>query len=395
LKRSHDIRNVSVLFLCQTLFNSGRSLMFITSPLIGFAIAPSKAIATLPVALMVIGTVIASIPVSLLLRRVGWRMGFVIGGLIGLAGAGFAVAALIYADFWLLCIGALLFGFYSGFAAYYQFAAADSVPFDFKSNAISLVLAGGVVAAFVGPELAKQGKDLIAGIDFLGAYLFLLALTLATVVIVLAVDIPALTAEQSRHTGRPMREIMRQPMFIVAVLSATAGYAMMSLLMTATPLAMARLHPFGETAFVIAWHIFAMYAPGFATGSLIRRFGGLAIVLAGMALQIVAALVGLSGQGVLQFWVALFLLGIGWNFAFTGGSTLLTEIYTPSERAKCQAAFNFIVFGVVSVASLSSGTLFYFFGWEAVSLGAIPVLAVALVVTVVMARRHTPAPLAS
>jgi len=386
---TRERRNVLVLATCQMLFNSSRALLVATAPLIAYAIAQEKALATLPTSLVIVGTAIMTMPASLLMQRVGRRAGFVFGAVIGAVGGSVAAVAVARGDFWLFCFGTLLFGCFAGFGQLYRFAAADVAPPQFRGQAISLVLAGGVVAGFLGPELAKLGKDMIGSVPFLGAYVLLVATTLLGAVAVAFVDIPRLSPKEANAPRRPLAVIMRQPVFIVATLTAMIGQAVMSLLMTATPLAMALCHhDFSDTALVIEWHIIGMYAPGFFTGWLIRIFGVTRVVLFGLLLLGLAVWVALSGQEVTQFWIAMTLLGVGWNFTFTGGTALLTEVCTPAERAKTQGAANMLIYAAVAFASLSSGSLVYFFGWPWVNLGAVPLIAVALAVTLWHARQQ-------
>ena len=277
--------------------------------------------------------------------------------------------------FFLFNLGILLFGFYSGFAQQYRFAVADAAPEDFKAKAISLVLATGVVGAFVGPEAMILGKDWFGGPEFLGSYAILMGFTFAAGIIVLAVDIPGLTRAEFADSGRPITEFLKNPVFIVAVTSAMLGFIVMSLLMTATPITM----KFGnfdisETAFVIEWHVVGMFAPGFFTGSLINRFGVLKIISAGIAFLIAAVAFAFIGAELYNFWVSLFLIGVGWNFTFTGGTTLLTTVYTPSERAKVQGFNDFLVFTGVALSSLFSGMIYHFYGWNWVVLSAAPMI---------------------
>jgi MFS family permease len=390
---TRDRRNVLVLATCQMLFGTGRSLIVSTAPLIAYAIATEKALATLPHALVIVGTAALTLPAALLMRRVGRKAGFAVGGVIGAVGGMVCVYAVFGSHFWWFCFGTFLFGSSAGFAQHYRFAVADVAAVDFRSTAISLVLAGGVVSGFAGPELAKFSKDLFVSTQFLGAYVCLIAMMAASAIVVMFVDIPPLTAREAAETQRPIGEIMRQPVFIVAVLAAAMGQGVMNLLMTATPLAMQHAHhAFNETAFVIEWHIVCMFAPGFVTGRLIRRWGEIAIILTGLALTAICVPIALAGTTVFLFWASMALLGIGWNFAFTGGTSLLNEAHSPAERAKVQGAVNFIIYGVAAVSALSAGPLLHFFSWEMVNLAALPMIAVSLLVTLYYAYRQRTAP---
>lgn len=378
MSSARDWRNVGVLATCQMLFGAGRTLVATTGPLIFLEIGANKALSTLPVTLLVAGTAIASIPASYLMRYIGRGPGFFAGSLIGVVGALISLLGIYWRDEWIFCAGALMFGFFAGFAQLYRFAVADVAAREFRGKAISLVLAGGVIAAFLGPELAKHGQYAFSPLQFFGAYIFLACLALLTAIIVLAVDIPKLTEKEAADPGRPIGTIMRDPIFVVACVTATIAQAVMNLLMTSTPLAMHHAqHMFSSTALVVEWHVFFMFAPGFFSGSLISRFGPVRMIVAGMFIQMLSVAVALAGESVPHFWFSLALLGLGWNFAFTAGTTLLTEVHTPSERAKVQAANNFILYFVVGIVSIASGALMHYFGWKWVNLGALPLLIVA------------------
>ncbi len=372
------IRNVLILATCQMLFGSTRTLVIMTAPVLAYGMAENKALATLPAALVIVGTALATMPASMLMRATGRRLGFIIGACIGAGSGALAAAAILRADFALLCLGTLVYGFFAAFGQYYRFAAADTAPQEFKSKAISLVLTGGVLAAFVGKNLAIAGQNLVPSDEFFGSYLFLIALTGLTVGVLVFLDIPNLTPSERSAEQRSLVKIMVQPVFVAATLAATMGQGAMNLLMTATPIAMTQAgHPFVATASVIQWHSVGMFAPGFFTGSLIKRFGEVRIILTGVALQLACVVTALMGAGVLEFWIAMLFLGVGWNFAFTGGTSLLTLAYSPTERAKTQGAMSFVNYGFVAVVSLSSGVLLHYVGWSGVNLGSIPLLAVA------------------
>ena len=294
---TRDQRNVAVLATCQMLYNSGRSLLVATSPLIAYEIAPDKALSTVPISLAVIGTAAASIPASMLMQRIGRGPGFAVGSAVGVIGGLGCIWGIYIEDFLTFCLGTLLFGLFSGFAQLYRFAAADVAAPAFKARAISLVLTGGLVAAFVGPELAKAGHTMIDGKPFMASYMFLVGLTVLSGLVVLAVDIPKLTPKEKQAGGRSIGQIMRQPVFIVATFCAMIGQAVMNLLMTSTPLAMHHAeHMFSSTALVIEWHIFFMYAPGFFTGSIIKRIGVVPVIAIGIAIQAICVIIALSGQ---------------------------------------------------------------------------------------------------
>ncbi len=384
-------RNVLVLATCQMLFGSSRTLLIATTPVIALGMG-YKALATVPAALVIVGTAIATMPASMFMRVTGRRLGFMIGAGIGALAGVMVLGAIIQARFGLLCLASLTYGIFAAFGQYFRFAAADTAPRHFRSKAISLVLAGGVVAAFVGPYLAETGENLLAAGEFMGSYVFLIGLMVLIALALIFLNIPKLTPSERAAAQRSLTRIMLQPVFIAATLAATMGQGVMNLLMTAIPIAMVEADfEFADTAFVISWHSFGMFAPGFVTGSLIKRFGEVRVILTGLTLQLACIGVALSGEGVMEFWLSMLLLGVGWNFAFTGGTSLLTSSYNPAERAKTQGAMSFINYAFVAVVSLSSGALLHFFGWEWVNLSSIPLLAIAAVATSWFAFSRSPA----
>ncbi|MGE4219712.1 MAG: MFS transporter [Alphaproteobacteria bacterium] len=371
-------RNVFLLSLCLGFSMTGAVVVMTVSALTGQMLAEDKALATLPFALQWIASMAATMPASLFMRRFGRRAGFTLGQSFGLLAALGCTVAVMAGSFWAFALTNACFGIHNAFWQYYRFAAADTAPENFRSKAISLTLAGGVVAALLGPELSKLSVDLLAPATFAGSYLIIGLLCLVTTSILQFLRIPRPTAVERADSGRPLRQIAAQPVFIVAVLSATLGYATMALIMTATPLAMVACgFSFSQTASVIQWHVLAMYVPSFFTGALIRRFGVHRIVATGTLLLAGCAAVGLSGVALEQFFGALVLLGLGWNFMFIGGTSLLTGAHTQAERAKVQGFNDFLVFSSVSLASAASGLLQNRFGWEALNYGILaPALAV-------------------
>lgn len=368
-----DNRNVLVLATSQALYMTALSINAILTGLAGLMLAPDKVLATLPFTAVIVATMFTTVPASLLMKRIGRRAGFIIGALIGVSGGLISAYGIYVQEFWFLVAGTFVVGIFGGFAQYLRFAAADTARPEFKSRAISLVLAGGVVAAIVGPELAKWANGLFEPILFLGAYVVISALALISALLLFWLDIPKPTAEEVKTSGRPMLEIMRQPTFVVAVLCGMIGYSTMALVMTATPLFMQFCgYSISDTAFIIQWHSLGMFAPAFFTGHLIQRFGVLNIILTGIILQASALTFAVSGIAIQNFWFALVAVGIGWNFIFVGGTTLLTECYAPSERAKTQAANDLLVFGTVAVASLLSGAILHLFNWNTVMVIAAP-----------------------
>jgi len=371
-------RNVLILAASQALALSCAVLAVTVGPLVGAALASNAAFATLPVALTVVGALLATVPASLLMRRLGRRAGFILGAFIG-ASAGLVCAAGIYTrSFALFASGYLLIGAFQGFTGYFRFAAAESVAEERKSRAIAWVLAGGVLAALLGPQLAIWGEDFVADRAFLGAFLLLSVFCVGLAVLMLGLDLPRPAGGASAKAGRPLAVIARQPAFRVAVIGATVGYAVMLLVMTATPLAMVgHHHAVGDAVHVIQAHVLAMFAPSFFSGALVRRFGAIEILLAGLALLATHALIAASGTDLAHFFGALVLLGVGWNFTYVAGTALLTEAYVEEERAKTQAANELILQGFVALASLASGWVLVEFGWRVLALSALPPLAIA------------------
>jgi MFS family permease len=386
-------KNVALLSACQGLLLTNNSILIATNGLAGYALASDKAFATLPVTAYIIGAALTTMPASLLMRRLGRRAGFALGAVFGIVGALICAYAAFAHHFWLLCAGALVLGIYNATGQYYRFAAADSASIDFKSKAISLVLAGGIAGGILGPETSKISKDFFAQAAFAGSYLSLGVFCLLAIGLVSLIDIPPLTVAERKESGRPLVAIARQPAFVVAVLSAIVGYGVMNLLMVATPLAMmARHHPFSDAAFVIQWHVIAMFAPSFFTGTLIRRFGVINVMLAGVVLNLGCIVVALAGLEVANFWMAMVLLGVGWNFMFIGGTTLLTECHTPSERGKAQGANDLAIFITMTVTSLSSGLLFTLQGWKLMNQLAVPFLLLTGAAMLWLAALRRPSP---
>lgn len=385
-------KNVAVLAACQGLLLINNSILITVNALAGYALAADKALATLPITAYFVGSALTTLPLSFLMKRYGRRAGFTVGAAFAIAGS-FACAVAIYqGSFWLLCLGTLILGAYFAAGQYYRFAAADTAPLDFRSTAISLVLAGGLVGGFVGPETSKLTKDIVAGHTFAGAYLSLIGFALLSMLVLRWLDIPVLTESERRETGRPLATIARQPAFLVAVLCGMIAYGVMNLLMAATPLAMiACEHPFSDAAFVIQWHLVGMFAPSFVTGALIRYFGLLKVMLAGVALNVLCVGIAISGADVMHFWLAMTLVGVGWNFLFVGATALLTESHTPAERAKVQGVNDAAIFMTLVVSSLSAGALFSYQGWLTMNLFALPFLALTGSALVWLALRRRPA----
>jgi MFS family permease len=383
-------KNVAVLAACQALLFTNNSTAIVLNGLVGYALASDKALATLPVTGWVVGGALSTLPMSLLMKRIGRRAGFTVGALAGVMGAALCSLALVAANFWLFCLGSVVFGVYNAVAQYYRFAAADAVTAEFKPKAISLVLAGGLVGGIVGPEVSKHTIDLL-DTHYLGAYLSLIGFLALVIGALQLLEIPSPAGDDRAAPMRPLREIMAQPVFIVAAGGAAIGYGVMNLLMTATPLAM-RLcgHPYSAAATVIGWHVVGMFGPSFFTGSLIRRYGVLQVMGAGALLLYVVVGIALSGISVPHFWFALVLLGIGWNFLYIGGTALLAESCSPTERAKTQGANDSIIFFTMVLTSFGSGVLIDAKGWEVLNWLALPFITIAAAAVLWLLARRRP-----
>ncbi|CTQ66616.1 MFS transporter [Roseibium alexandrii] len=385
-------RNAVLLALAQALGGASASIVITTGSLVGYMMLDEdKALATVPVSAMVLGTAFGTIPAGIIMRRFGRRAGFMGSALVGVASGLLAAYAVLLNHFLLFSFACGLGGFAGAFVQQYRFAAADTASDAFKPNAISWVLAGGVLAGVVGPQTVIATKDMFAPILFAGTYVAQAGLALIAMFLLAFIKIPKPPRQSHKQAGgRPLGQIMKQPRFIVAAACGICSYALMSLVMTATPLAMIGCG-LSETdaALGIQWHVLAMFGPSFFTGSLIARFGKERIVSIGLALLAGCAVVALMGLELAHFWTALILLGLGWNFGFIGATAMLTDTYRPEERNLVQAVNDFLVFGFVAAASFSSGALLNSFGWATVNILVFPfvVLCIGLLVWLAMAER--------
>ncbi len=366
--RSETRRNVGLLSVCQALLFTNNSTSIAVNALAGVVLAPEPAMATVPVTSWVIGAAITTLPASMLMRRVGRRAGFMTGASIGMVGAFVAAMALFMQQFWLLCLGTLILGAYNAFGQYYRFAAADVSPPDFKAQAISYVLAGGIVGGIVGPAVSRQTVDLF-DVRYAGAYLSLIVFMMMALAVMSRLRIPALSAAEASAEQRPLAVILRQPVAIVAILSGALGYGVMNFMMVSTPLEMTAVCGFayGDAATVISAHVVGMFGPSFFTGHLIKRFGVINIMITGVVVNVICLGVSLSGLTFAHFFVSMMLLGVGWNFLFIGATTLLTSAYRPSERAKVQGANDLCIFMTTMTSSLASGYQLQSSGWVTIN----------------------------
>ncbi len=387
-------RQISLLVLCQALLYVNNVTLIAVNGLAGLALAPTPLLATLPITTYIIGSALTTLPASLAMGRFGRRAGFMFGTLMGFIGTSIAAVGVFTASFTLLCTGTFVVGLYNAFAQYLRFAAADVAEAyapTLRERAISWVLAGGLAGGIVGPEMSKLTRDALPT-TFAGTYLALSIVALIACLIASRLHIPQRAPAAGSTAARPMREIAAQPAFIVAVLVGAISYGAMNLLMTATPLAM-KVCGFGypDAADVIKWHVIAMFAPGFFTGALLRRFGILPVMLTGCALMFVTVAVAHAGLTYWHFWIALVLLGLGWNFMFTGATTLLTSTYATAEKAKVQGVNDLAVFLTMITSSAASGALLSATGWTDLNLFSLPAIVLATAAAAWLLLRSRPA----
>ncbi len=389
-------KNALLLALAQALGGASASIVMTTASLVGAALlGADKSLATLPVTAFVLGTAFGTLPAGLIMRRFGRRAGFVGASLFGGFSGIFTAYAVFQANFTLFFFGCFFSGFVGAFVQQFRFAAADTASEAFKPKAISWVLAGGILAGVIGPQTVIWSKDLFSPILFAGTFIAQGALSFLAAIILSFIAIPKPPRRQNASGGRSLREIFTQRRFIISAACGITSYALMNLVMTATPLAMIGCGlSQTDAALAIQWHVLAMFGPSFFTGSLIARFGKEVIVAVGLLLLAGCAVVALSGVEVAHFWVALVLLGVGWNFSFVGATAMLTDTYRPEERNTVQAANDFLVFGFVAAASFSSGKLLYLFGWATVNILVFPFVLIGLLLLgyLILAERRLEKP---
>lgn len=358
-------RNIMFLSLCVALSASAMSLIFTVAAVIGYSLAEDKSLSTLPVAFMMIAMMAMTAPSAMVMAKLGRKFGFWMGACIAMLGAVSGMGSVYYGNFWLLCVACACIGAGNAIAMQYRFAAAEAAPPEFRARAISYTMLGGLASAFIGPNLASFARDWFDTVPFLGTFVALIGLQFLLVIAIGQLRLPDMRGHKHAEPARPLKTVLGQPAVMVAIVAGALGYAVMSFVMTATPLAILDCdYAFGDAAFIIQWHVVGMYAPGFFTGNLIKRFGALKIIQVGALLNFVCLAVGLSGQDLMaNFWVSLVLLGVAWNFMFVGATTFLTENYRSSEQARVQAINEFAVFGTVAIASLSAGTIYAGSGW--------------------------------
>jgi MFS family permease len=375
--------NVALLSANQAIFGIAMTTVLTLSGVVGSRLAPDPSLSTLPIALMQIATLFFTLPASLLMKRIGRRQGFIIGATVGGATGGVVSAIGIFSEsFAIFAMGNMLLGIFQAFAMYYRFAAVDCASESFRSKAISLVLAGGVVAAIFGPWNANYSQVLTQGNPEAGPFLVLAGLAILATILLGLLEVPESREPAGAGTGRKLGTIASQPAFTVALLAAAIGYGVMVLIMTATPIAMSQEgFNIGQTALVMQFHVMGMFAPSFFTGTLIARYGVLNILLSGGMIILAGIAIAVSGVAHWQFLISLLLLGVGWNFLFIGGSALLTETHTASERGKVQGLNDFAIFSLVALGSALSGFLLHNLGWFTLNALAIPLIAITLIAT--------------
>jgi MFS family permease len=384
-------RNAAVLAVAQALAGGNTTVIFATGGIVGATLAPERAMATLPLSTFVIGQWLGTVPVGWLAKTFGRRTAFLVGAACGVATGLIGAVAVLQGSFALFLLATFCGGLYAAAHMSYRFAAADTASDAFKPKAISFVLGGGLFAAFVGPQLVILTKDVWPPYLFAASYLAQAGVAVLAAVVLAFVKIPQPAASRPGSGGRGLIEIAGQSRFIVAVVSGAASYGLMNLVMTSAPLAMVDCnHSVTDATLGLQWHVLAMYAPSFVTGSLLARFGADRMIAFGLALIGAAAVVGLAGTSVGHFWAVLILLGVGWNFGFIGATTMVIRCHRPEERNKVQAFNDFLVFGSMAVSSFGSGQLLASFGWAGVSGVMLPVVLAIAALMLWLALRERP-----
>jgi MFS family permease len=372
--------NVVRLAAAQALTGANSAVIFATGSIVGATLAPDVSFATVPISMYVLGLAAGTLPTGAISRAYGRRTAFIIGTGCGASTGLLGAFAILHSSFWLFCCATFLGGLYGAVSQSYRFAAADGASATYRPKAVSWVMAGGVFAGVLGPQLVQWTMDIWQPYLFAFSFVVQAAVALLAMAMLAGVDAPK-PAPADLHGGRPLFEIVRQPRFIAAALCGIIAYPMMNLVMTSAPLAMKICGlTVSDSNFGIQWHIVSMYGPSFITGSLIARFGAPAIVALGLTLEAVAATIGLTGITAMHFWATLMVLGIGWNFGFIGASALVLETHLPQERNKVQAFNDFLVFGMMAIGSFSSGQLLANYGWSAVNMVVYPPVLLGLVV---------------
>lgn len=383
-------RNTIVLALAQSLGAAGPPIIISLGGIVGQMLSPDPTLATLPVSLYSLGVAAGTIPAALIMRRFGRRSGYLLGAAIGTFSGLVATFGIVSSAFAIFCLGTFMAGFYGSYVQSYRFAAADGLTGALKSRAISSVMIGGLAAAIIGSQLVIWTRDAFPQAPFAGSFLSQAALALLALPVLMQLRAPPENAPGERQSGgRPLLQILRMPRLILAIIAGVVSYALMSFVMTAAPMAMVGCgFTVGEAALGIQWHVLAMFAPSFFTGSLMARFGKERVTAVGLLLIAASGAVALMGLELAHFWISLILLGVGWNFGFIGATAMVTDCHTPEERGKVQGFNDFLVFGTVAAASFSAGTLLTASGWELINWLIFPAVAVVLVPLLLSAARR-------
>jgi MFS family permease len=377
--------NVVRLAAAQALTGANSAVIFATGSIVGATLAPTVSLATVPISMYVLGLAAGTLPTGAISRTYGRRVAFIIGTGCGVLTGLLGAFAILHASFVLFCCATFLGGLYGAVSQSYRFAAADGASVAYRPKAVSWVMAGGVFAGVLGPQLVQWTMHIWPPYLFAFSFVMQAVVALVAMLVLSGVDLPK-PAAADLHAGRPLFEIARQPRFIAAALCGVISYPMMNLVMTSAPLAMKMCGlSVSDSNFGIQWHIVAMYGPSFFTGALIARFGAPIIVAIGLLLEAAAAGIGLSGITAPHFWATLIVLGAGWNFSFVGASAMVLETHRPNERNKVQAFNDFLVFGMMAIGSFASGQLLAHFGWDAVNLVVFPPVALGLAVLMLVA----------
>ncbi len=373
-------RNIGVLMAAQALGGASPPIIISLGGIVGQMLADDPSIATLPVSLYNLALALSTLPAAWLMRRLGRRNAYLLAALLAVLAGLVAAMGIWRGDFFTFCVGTMMCGLYGACVHSYRFAAADAVADNMRSVAISRIMIGGLAAAIIGPQVVIWTRDSVAAAPFAGSFLGQAALALLAIPVLAMLRMPREVRQVSSGTGRPLSQIARTPVFIVAAVAGVVSYGLMAFVMTAAPMAMVACgHTVGEAALGIQWHVLAMFGPSFFTGHLINRYGKVAVTAAGLLMIALAGALNLAGLELLHFWGGLVLLGVGWNFGFIGATSLLTDAYRPEERSKVQGLNDFLVFGTVAIASFSSGRLLNAGGWETVNTLMFPLVGVVLV----------------
>jgi MFS family permease len=385
--------NAKVLSVAQALAGANNTVIVATGSIAGVMFAPDKGLATLPITMMVLGMWVGTVPTGMLAKAKGRRFALQTGSVFGVLSGLISCVAVLHSSFMLLLLGAFCGGLYAAAHQSYRFAAADTASAHVRPKVVSLVLAGGIFAAIIGPQLVITTKDLWPPYLFAATYIAQSVAAVFAAIVLAFLRIPRIASHEAAESARPLRDVVLTPRFIVAVVCGVVSYSMMNMVMTSAPLAMVGCgHSVTDASLGIQWHVLAMYGPSFFTGALIVRFGVVRIVIAGLVLLAISAMVGISGLSVAHFWIALVLLGLGWNLSFVGATTMITHCHRPSERNMVQAFNDFLIFGGMAVASFASGKLLATFGWATINEVVFPGVFVAGALLLIQSFRSRPQP---